>query len=176
MWWSHPQHRSWDRPYFRHASEGIAADLAVSAFGVESVQDAMRWKYAKLLSNLGNAVEALCGDQPRTRDVRRQAVAEAEAALSAAGAGHITENEFAAAVNAGVQVCSVEGEVRDGGSSWQSLVRGRGSIETDFLNGEIVLLGREHDLATPVNEALQLLARRFAADHREAGSLPVAEL
>ncbi len=29
-----------------------------------------------------------------------------------------------------------------GGSSWQSLVRRTGNIEADWLNGEIVLLGR----------------------------------
>ena len=45
----------------------------------------------------------------------------------------------------------VDGELRPGGSSWQSLARGVGTIETDYLNGEIVLLGRLHGVPTPAN-------------------------
>jgi 2-dehydropantoate 2-reductase len=70
----------------------------------------------------------------------------------------------------------VPGTTHGGGSSWQSLTRGTGSIEADFLNGEIVLLGREHDVPTPVNEALQRLANRAAADRIPPGSLTPEEV
>ena len=56
-------------------------------------------------------------------------------------------------------------------SSRQSLARGTGSTEADYLNGEIVLLGRLHNVATPVNAALQRLANEFAAQRRPPGSL-----
>ena len=36
-------------------------------------------------------------------------------------------------------------------STWQSLQRGTGRIEVDYLNGEVVLLGRLHGVPTPVN-------------------------
>src|SRR2546428_370157 len=49
-------------------------------------------------------------------------------------------------------------------------------IETDYLNGEIVLLGRLHGVPTPVNEALQRLANRMAAEGRAPGSLAMEEL
>ena len=52
----------------------------------------------------------------------------------------------------------IEGVRREGGSSWQSLARGPGSIEADYLNGEIVLLGRLHGVPTPANELFQRLA------------------
>ena len=55
-----------------------------------------------------------------------------------------------------------------GGSSWQSLVRGTGSIEADHLNGEIVLLGRLHGVPTPVNAVLQRRARQAAATRSDA--------
>ncbi|TIV13020.1 MAG: ketopantoate reductase family protein, partial [Mesorhizobium sp.] len=45
----------------------------------------------------------------------------------------------------------------------QSIVRGTGSLETDFLNGEIVLLGRLHGMATPVNSALCRLSIALAS-------------
>src|SRR5215472_17240681 len=41
--------------------ERIAADLANSRFLAPVSTDVMRWKYAKLLDNLGNAIESLCG-------------------------------------------------------------------------------------------------------------------
>jgi 2-dehydropantoate 2-reductase len=49
--------------------------------------------------------------------------------------------------------------------------RGTGSIETDFLNGEIVLLGRLHGVPTPVNAAVQALANRIARERLAPGSL-----
>ena len=56
-----------------------------------------------------------------------------------------------------------------GGSSWQSLARGTGSIEAEFLNGEIVLLGALHGVATPVNALLQRLAAAGRSEGRAAG-------
>ncbi len=63
-----------------------------------------------------------------------------------------------------------------GGSSWQSLVRGTGSIEAEFLNGEIVLLGALHGVATPVNALLQRLAVEAAASGSPPGSWGVEQL
>src|SRR6266851_10005805 len=39
----------------------VAAGLAGSTFLAPVRQDVMRWKYGKLLTNLANAVEAVCG-------------------------------------------------------------------------------------------------------------------
>ena len=67
-----------------------------------------------------------------------------------------------------MRIGRVDGAVRLGGSSWQSLTRGTGTIEADFLNGEIALLGREHGVPT-VNAALQRLANLAAREHRAPG-------
>ena len=53
---------------------------------------------------------------------------------------------------------------RGGGSSWQSLARGTGAIEVDYLNGEIVWVGRCQGRDTPVNAALCELAKRMARE------------
>ena len=68
------------------------------------------------------------------------------------------------------------GHERQGGSSWQSLARGLGSIETDYLTGEIVLLGRLHRVPTPVNDLLQRLANRMAAEGRPPGSVAAEDV
>jgi 2-dehydropantoate 2-reductase len=156
----------------------MAADLERSAFLAPVSPDVMRWKYAKLLSNLGNALEAICG--PITGDealeLHRRTRAEGEAVLAAAGIDHASAAEQTEVRGDRIQLKPVEGEKRGGGSSWQSLARGSGSIESDYLNGEITLLGRTHGVATPVNEVLQRLANQFALERREPGSMTAPDL
>jgi 2-dehydropantoate 2-reductase len=71
---------------------------------------------------------------------------------------------------------AVEGAERSGSSSWQSLARGTRSIESDYLNGEIVLLGRLHGVPTPANDLLRRLAGSMAAEGRPPGSVPAGEV
>ena len=54
-----------------------------------------------------------------------------------------------------------EGDTFVGGSTWQSLVKGASTLETDFFNGEILMLGRLHGVTTPTNEFLQQYAARL---------------
>ena len=56
------------------------------------------------------------------------------------------------------------------------VIFGAGAIETDYLNGEIVLLGRLHGVATPVNAALCRVAARYARQGRRPGELTPSEL
>ena len=65
---------------------------------------------------------------------------------------------------------------RLGGSSTQSLARGTGSIETDWLNGEIVLLGRLHGVPAPANAWFLDLSARLVREGRKPGEIPVAEV
>jgi 2-dehydropantoate 2-reductase len=63
-----------------------------------------------------------------------------------------------------------------GGSTWQSLQRGTGNIETDYLNGEIVAIAHRAGLQAPINERLAMLARRAAASGAKPGDMSAAEL
>jgi 2-dehydropantoate 2-reductase len=151
----------------------IGGDLAGSRFVAPVRADVMRWKYGKLLTNLGNAIEAVCGRGAGddAAELRRRAAEEGAAVLSAAGIPYASEEENAEIRGDRVRIHPVNGSPRGGGSSWQSLTRGTGSIEADFLNGEIVLLGREHSVPTPVNEVLQRLANQAARDRKAPGSV-----
>lgn len=159
-------------------ARAVAADLEKSRLLAPVAPDVMRWKYAKLLSNLANAIEAVSGviDSDEAKALFGRALAEGRAALTAAGIEAASPAEQAAARDAGVTLAPLAGAERGGGSSWQSLSRGTGTIEADYLNGEIVLLGRLHGVPTPVNDALRRVANTFARERRPAGSLPVAEL
>jgi 2-dehydropantoate 2-reductase len=159
-------------------AERIGADLAGSGFLAPVTADVMRWKYGKLLANLANSIEALAGYRALSEaaDLRRRARAEGIAVLDAAGIGYASDRESEAVRGDRVRIMPVNGTERTGGSSWQSLTRGTGSIEADFLNGEIVLLGREHGVPTPVNEVLQRLANQAARQRRAPGSTTPAEI
>ena len=156
--------------------ERIGVDLVASRFLAPVVPDVMRWKYGKLLANLANAIEAVCGLDTDTDDLRRRARAEGKAVLEAAGIAYARNEENAAFRGDQVQIVKINGNERGGGSSWQSLTRGTGSIEADYLNGEIALLGRERGVPTPVNEVLQRLANQAARDRRAPGSLTAEEV
>lgn len=155
----------------------IAADLEKSRIMAPVVPDPMRWKYGKLIANLANAVEAVTGRilTDEARDLAARTLAEGRAVLAAAGIEPVTpaeQDEVRARMSFDPYAVPEGG----GGSSWQSLSRGTGTIESDYLNGEIALLGRLHGVPTPVNEALQRVANTFARERRPAGSLPVGEL
>jgi 2-dehydropantoate 2-reductase len=136
----------------------------------------MRWKYRKLIMNLGNAVEALVEPGVVQDEIARRAEEEGEACLTAAGIDFALAEEDHERRGNILQVKPVHGRHRGGGSSWQSLARRMGAIETDYLNGEIVMLGRVYGVPTPVNERLQSLANRAAAGRMPPGAMSAREV
>ncbi|MER5933013.1 2-dehydropantoate 2-reductase N-terminal domain-containing protein [Streptomyces sp. NPDC002054] len=152
----------------------VAADLAKSGFEAPVVEDVMRWKHAKLLGNLGNAIQATTGPEPDPAKAALllRAIREAKAAYAAAGIAYVSEAEQSAARDGKVdQPAGVRG-----GSSWQSLARGTGTVEADYLNGEICLLGRLHGVPTPVNDVLRHAANIFAREGLPPGAMSIADL
>lgn len=157
-------------------SKAVASALSSSTFVSEPRADIMRWKYGKLLMNLGNAAEALCGRSVRGGPVTALARSEAIACFKAAGIDYASDAEDKTRRGDILQTGVIEGRARAGGSSWQSLRRQTGRIEADYLNGEIAMLGRSYGVATPVNSLLQRLANQFAKEGRPPGSMPLDEL
>ena len=153
-------------------AEAVAAAFRAATFYAEPKSDIMRWKYRKLLSNLGNAVDALCGTAARGSGIAQRARREGVRCLQAAGISFIGDDEEdAARLEREVHPRTIGGVERRGGSSWQSLERRLGTIETDYLNGEIVRLGQQHGVPTPVNALLQYLSQRVARERRPPGSV-----
>lgn len=140
---------------------------------VRPTEKVMAWKYAKLLRNLTNAVAAICGPEVRSGTLVDRARSEAEAAMTAAGIEWVRDVEWnAEGGRDGVVLFQPVGEATvPGGSSWQSLDRGTGTIESAYLNGEIALLGRLHGVPTPVNALLTRLANSAAERHLPPGAI-----
>ena len=153
-------------------AQEVAAALREASFYADAKPDIMRWKYRKLLSNLGNAVEALCGVAARGSGLAQRARREALECYAAAGIEYVKDDEEdAARLEREVRAQTIRGVERRGGSSWQSLERRLGTIETDYLNGEIVRLGRIYGVPTPVNAILQYLSQRLAQERKPPGSV-----
>jgi 2-dehydropantoate 2-reductase len=157
-------------------AEETAKALQDSGFLSIAREEIMPWKYAKLLRNTGNAADALGGDTPATDELHRRARAEAEQVLVAAGIGWTSDADWAAYRGDNVGFAPVAGQERSGSSSWQSVVRGLGSIESDYLNGEITMLGRLHGVATPVNTLLQQEANALVARGGRPGEVDIDAL
>jgi 2-dehydropantoate 2-reductase len=154
----------------------ITDALSKSTFESTPRDDVMRWKYGKLLMNLGNGIDAICGAGARATDVYAQLRDEATTVLRAANIDFVDTDEDAARRGSLMKMSPIAGQRRGGGSTWQSLARGLPTVETDYLNGEIVLLGRLHGVPTPANAAMVRIMHRAAAERWEAGSVPAERL
>lgn len=154
----------------------IVADLGRLEIVTQVVDDIVRWKAAKLLGNLTNALDVLAGASgPDLARAKELLEAEAREVLTAAG---IDPVDYATeiTVDRGQPPVEVDDYVPGNKSTWQSLARGAGSVETDHLNGEIVLLGRLHGIKTPVNARLQALVSSSATDPDAIGRHPINHL
>ncbi len=154
----------------------LASVLQGVHFHSESRVDIMRWKYRKLLMNLGNAVEALCGDAGRRTPLVDRARREGAECLTAAGIPYASDTEDGVLRERELRLQRIEGQHRTGGSTWQSLARQTHSVEADYLNGEVALLGRLNGINTPVNEVLQRLMKQAAVAGKAPGTMSLEDL
>lgn len=154
----------------------IVADLVAAGFRAEAVPAVMRQKYRKLVTNLGNAVDAACApDDPDRGALAKAARIEGEATVLAAGIPVLSRAEDAER-RGDLHIVDVNGRPREGSSTRQSLRRRTGTTEVDFLNGEIVALGTAHGVPTPVNAALQAIVGEMARTGAAPGSRRAADV
>lgn len=157
--------------------EDIAAALTEAGINSRPRPDVMRFKYAKLINNLLNAVDAIVEPGPGGDELTLLAQEEGRAALTAAGIEFVAEevNDVIGRWRR-LDVQPIEGRPRAGSSTRQSFARGAAAVETDYLNGEISLIGRLHGVATPVNDALCRLSERHLREGRPPQTVPADEV
>ena len=141
-------------PYQGEAAMKLAGSLAkwLSNSRFDSVvrDDIQRWKYAKWISNLGNAAQALVVDD--WKSVARAAQAEGELVLNAAGFDRVSTGELLDRARH-IRLKPVDGEKRPGGSTWQSLQRGQ-PLETPWLEGAMAELAEQSGVKADVCRAI----------------------
>jgi 2-dehydropantoate 2-reductase len=151
-------------------AEQLAAAFRRAGYAAEARADVMAWKYAKLVGNVANRLGALVGLEAVRGPLGEAIRAEAESVLHASGIAFVPR---AALRERALTLTRHRAPLVN--STTQSLLRG-GSIETDYLNGEIVLLARLHGVEAPANALIQTLVREFAAERRAAESFDIGEL
>ena len=139
----------------------VASIFRESGFAASVNDNIMKSKAAKCLVSLGHALLAITDNKgdlgPFIEEVRR----EAERVWYAAGIEWEDPGEFTK---------------RTIVSSWQSLMRGTGNVESEDLNGDVVKLGRQVGIDTPCNEVLWRIAEEMATKGEKPGKYTAEEL
>jgi 2-dehydropantoate 2-reductase len=153
-------------------SHQLASTLRAAQFSSEVRDDVMAWKHRKLLANIGNGVTAAFRPGPDADELVLRARREAQQVLTDAGIAVVSADEEQQR-----RGDLLRGKVRADyfGSTWQSVQRGHTDVETDWLNGEIVLQARLRGQCAPINEFLQRITAEHARSGREPRSLDAAE-
>lgn len=156
--------------------EEVCATLAASDFKSWAEPNLMRLKWSKLIYiNVDNAVQATSGATEGAEELERLLIAEAETVLDTAGIDYASWAEFQQL--APLKRGDVPGFDRTAsGSTWQSLMRGASNLETDYLNGEIMMLGVLHRVPTPISRAVQDRVTRMLVDGTPPRGVPPAEI
>ncbi|MBE9639461.1 ketopantoate reductase family protein [Salipiger mangrovisoli] len=158
------------------ADAALVARLEAAGFPSAVREAVMQRKYGKLLMNLGNIVGAALGEEIDGTAVTAALKAEAEAVMAKAGIAWSDPAEDDDKRAAQLKIVEVPGVTRVGSSTAQSLARGAGSVETDYLNGEVSLLGRQLGVATPGNDWFTQLAARLVRNGAAPGAVTLAEV
>jgi len=155
--------------------ETICEAMRGSNFIAEADPQVMRLKHRKLLMNLANGLEIVTGQNAwgasgelgEIVDALRN---EATTCFDAAGMDYAPLEEYVARVNSHYKAQPVGGQARTGSSTLQSVMRGHTTVEVDYLNGEIELIGALHNVPTPYNSAVRAMAVEMAAHGMAPGS------
>ncbi len=156
--------------------ERLESDLQKASFAVTRNRNVMAAKGAKMIGNLGNALNAISDGRGDSQHFLERVREEGEQCLSPAGLPLENRAELMRRAKAKRGVNRLPEGMRNLGSTWQSLTRTQGSTEADFLNGEIVRLGKIHGIATPFNRVLQSVAGEMARAKESPGKFTADEL
>jgi len=151
-------------------TEDVAEALRIAGYLIRTTADIMPYKWGKLMGNLSNAVGAITnGDRESTRFINSAVFQEAQAIVQKAGIKWISQEQVARDWLETTAPLHGQFNTEAQSSTWQSLARYQGSVETPFLNGEIVRVAKKLGLKAPINEKLVKISQEMAANHEPPG-------
>ncbi len=158
-------------------AEAVAEELRTAGYLVRTTADVMPYKWGKLMSNLNNAIVAITnGDRESMRSIYYAVFREAQAIVQKAGIKWISHEQVAKDWTEITAPLHGRLNTEAQSSTWQSLARRQGSVETEFLNGEIVRVAKRLGLQAPINEKLTEISQEMAANHEPPGKYTPAQL
>jgi 2-dehydropantoate 2-reductase len=157
--------------------EAVAAELRTAGFLAKTSPDVMPYKWGKLMGNIGNAVNAITdaggvGGNPVT-DAAQQ---EFRNILAQAGIRWVSGKEVEQEWPEITAPLRGSLDVKARSSTWQSLARRQGAVETEFLNGEVVRLAKRLGTQAPINETLMRISQEMATNREPPGKYTLAQL
>jgi 2-dehydropantoate 2-reductase len=156
-------------------AENVAEALREAGFIVKTSEDVMPYKWGKLMANLNNAIGAITDERGEgPTEISRLVQKELSDLLADAKIPWISQDKMLKEM----PDTKVKGSVEStgGSSTWQSLTREQGSVETEFLNGEVVRLAKRLGRHAPANEMLIRVTMDMAAKHEKPGKYTSAQL
>ena len=155
----------------------VATKLRTAGFLVKTTPDVMPYKWGKLMGNVTNAIDAITNGRRDDIDpIIRVAQQEFRNILTQAGIRWVSREELALEwpeITAPPRG-KLDTEVRS--STWQSLARNQGTVETEFLNGEVIRLARQLGHQAPINETLLRVSQEMATNHEPPGKYTPTQL
>ena len=173
------------------AAQDVAAALEKTDLPVYTTERIAQAKWNKMLINLNNATMGLTGlasQEARSDSEARLWMAdvweEGARVLHAAGIAYEgppdmgpIEDRIAELRNPDFRPDVPENdELKGRASLWQDLYHQRGEVEADYFNGEIVELGRHHNVPTPYSSLLLDLINDMAAKREKPGKYTIRDL
>ena len=151
-------------------TEAVAEELRTAGYFIRTTVDIMPYKWGKLIGNLNNAVGAITnGDRESMRPIYNAVFQEAQAIVQKAGIKWISQEQVTRDWPEITAPLHGQLNTEAQSSTWQSLARHQGNVETEFLNGEIVRVAKKHGLQAPINEKLVKISQEMAANHEPPG-------
>lgn len=158
-------------------TEAVVEELRTASYLGKITADIMPYKWGKLIGNLGNAIGAITnGDRESTRPIYNAVAQEAQAIMQKAGIKWISQEQVTRDWPEITVPLHGQLNTEAQSSTWQSLARHQGSVETEFLNGEIVRVAKTLGLQAPINEKLVGISQEMAANHEPPGKYTPARL
>ncbi|MBI4287523.1 MAG: ketopantoate reductase family protein [Chloroflexi bacterium] len=156
-------------------TEEVAGELRSGGYSVTVTPDILPYKWGKLVTNVANAVRAITDTTGEEVDSISRAVRqELRDLLTKAGIRWVSLAGPPGERPATTSVSPADPEAQS--STWQSLTRRHGSVETEFLNGEVVRLARKLGERAPINEVLVRVCQEMAANREPPGKYTPTQL
>lgn len=160
-------------------AESVGAALRAVDFSVLVVPDVMRYKWGKLIANLGNSVSAITDtSDAETERVTKAAREEARAVLAQMGVDWLSQEQLREEWQGLERPVRGRVDIRAFSSTWQSLARRSGTAEVEYLNGEIVRVAERLgiEVEVPINNTLTCIVMDMAARKEPPGRYTSQEL
>lgn len=157
--------------------ESVARALRDASFMVLNTPDVMPYKWGKLMNNLGNAVGAITDERgSEVGIIVRAAQKELKDLLAEEGILWKSNEEIAGELPETTLPLRGVLNTKAQSSTWQSLARKTGNIETEFLNGEVVRLAKKLGKYAPINEKLLSITLEMSANKEIPGKYTPSQL